>query len=128
MMPSCITLYSYVDSTRMTAVNFTGGDDLKRLMGDKKILTEDEQNLGISIDITYLKQAEHLLRTNAYTSAIKYTLKALELNPDSTVIIDMIAFLFYIRDHLYSYASERDDIVGTLVFGDKQMESGDRSC
>ena len=69
----------------MTAVNFTGGGDLKQLMGDKKILTEDEQNLGIAIDITYLKQAEHLLRTNAYQSAIKYTLKALELNPDSMV-------------------------------------------
>jgi len=71
----------------MTAVNFTGGGDLKQLMGDKKILTEDEQNLGIAIDITYLKQAEHLLRTNAYQSAIKYTLKALELNPESMVMI-----------------------------------------
>ena len=69
----------------MTAVNFTGGGDLKQLMGEKKIMTEDEQNMGISIDITYLKQAEHLLRTNAYQSAIKYTLKALELNAESTV-------------------------------------------
>ena len=58
---------------------------MKQLMGEKKIMTEDEQNMGISIDITYLKQAEHLLRTNAYQSAIKYTLKALELNAESTV-------------------------------------------
>ena len=69
---------------------------MKQLMGDKKILTEDEQNLGIAIDITYLKQAEHLLRTNAYQSAIKYTLKALELNPDS-----MVKTIFCIRLYVF---------------------------
>ena len=87
----------------MTAVNFTGGGDLKQLMGDKKILTEDEQNLGIAIDITYLKQAEHLLRTNAYQSAIKYTLKALELNPDSMVITIFCISVFIMMICIHSY-------------------------
>ena len=86
----------------MTAVNFTGGGDLKQLMGEKKIMTEDEQNMGISIDITYLKQAEHLLRTNAYQSAIKYTLKALELNAESTVKQFVNLFLSGTNDNLFS--------------------------
>ena len=83
-----ILIYSYVDSTRRTAVNLSGGagEDLKRLMGEKNMLTkEDDSNSGIAIDITYLKQAEHLLRTSNYSSALKYTLKALEINPESLV-------------------------------------------
>ena len=47
---------------------------------------EDLSNVGISQDVTYLKQAEHLMRTTNYSCAIKYTVKALEFNPDSKVL------------------------------------------
>ena len=78
---------SYVDSTRRTAVNLSGGagEDLKRLMGEKKLLSEEDAQSGISIDVTFLKQAEHLLRTAKYAAAINYTIKALEVNPESKV-------------------------------------------
>ena len=48
---------------------------------------EDLSNAGISQDVTYLKQAAHLLRTGQYKIALKYTINALEFNPNSKVII-----------------------------------------
>ena len=82
--------HSYVDSTRQVATNLSGGagEDLKRIMNEKKMLiAEEELGDGIASDITYLKQAEHLLRTASYPTAIKYTMKALEINPESKVNI-----------------------------------------
>ena len=46
---------------------------------------EDTSNCGISLDVTYLKQAAHLLRTGNYKFALKYTINALEFNPNSKV-------------------------------------------
>ena len=63
-----------------------GGEDLKKMMAEHSFkLKEEANNTGISLDIQYLHQAEHLLRTNSYQTAIKYTVKALEINPDSKV-------------------------------------------
>ena len=90
----CITkilktfLFSYVDSTRRLAVNLAGGGggDLKNLMAEHSlIVNENTSNSGISLDIVYLKQAEHLMRSDNYKTAIKYTHKALEINPELTV-------------------------------------------
>ena len=33
----------------------------------------------------YIKQAEHMLRTDSYLAAVRYTMKALEINPESIV-------------------------------------------
>ena len=46
---------------------------------------EDTSNSGISQDVTYLKQASHLLRTGNYKFALKYTINALEYNANSKV-------------------------------------------
>ena len=46
---------------------------------------ENTSNSGISLDVVYLKQAEHLMRSDNYKTAIKYTHKALEINPEMTV-------------------------------------------
>ena len=63
-----------------------GGGDLKQLMAEHSLgVKEDTSNSGISLDIVYLKQAEHLMRSDNYKSAIKYTHKALEINPELTV-------------------------------------------
>ena len=70
------------------AVNLAGGGggDLKQLMAEHQLgVKEDTSNSGISLDIVYLKQAEHLMRSDNYKSAIKYTHKALEINPELTV-------------------------------------------
>ena len=70
------------------AVNLAGGGggDLKQLMAEHSLgVKEDTSNSGISLDIVYLKQAEHLMRSANYKSAIKYTHKALEINPELTV-------------------------------------------
>ena len=83
-----------MDSTRRTAVNLSGGagEDLKRMLGEKKLLSEEDINKGISTDVTFLKQAEHLLRTANYQGAIKYIVKSLETNPDSKVLSPGILF------------------------------------
>ena len=81
-------LFSYVDSTRRLAVNLAGGGggDLKQLMAEHSLgVKEDTSNSGISLDVVYLKQAEHLMRSDNYKTAIKYTHKALEINPEMTV-------------------------------------------
>ena len=81
--------YSYADSTRNLAVNLSGGagEDLKAKFSEHKMMQkEDNSNQGISLDVQYLKQAEHLLRTTNYPIAIQYTVKALEINPESQVI------------------------------------------
>ena len=63
------------------------GEDLKKMMAEHHLMQkEDLSNVGISQDVTYLKQAEHLMRTTNYSCAIKYTVKALEYNPDSKVL------------------------------------------
>ena len=79
---------SYVDSTRRLAVNLSGGagEDLKKMMAEHNMMVkEDHQNDGISLDVQYLKQAEHLMRTSNFKAAVKYTHKALEINPEYTV-------------------------------------------
>ena len=71
------------------AVNLSGGagEDLKKMMAEHHLMQkEDLSNQGISQDVTYLKQAEHLMRTTNYSCAVKYTVKALEFNPDSKVL------------------------------------------
>ena len=70
------------------AVNLAGGGggDLKQLMAEHSLgVKEDTSNSGISLDVVYLKQAEHLMRSDNYKTAIKYTHKALEINPEMTV-------------------------------------------
>ena len=70
------------------AVNLSGGagEDLKKMMAEHHLMVkEDHQNDGISLDVQYLKQAEHLMRTCNYKAAIKYTHKALEINGEYTV-------------------------------------------
>ena len=54
---------------------------------------QDSSNAGISLDTQYLCQAEHLMRTTNYQYAIKYTVKALEFNPDSKVS-NTVCFFF----------------------------------
>ena len=62
------------------------GEDLKKMMAEHSLkIKEEANNTGISLDIQYLHQAEHLLRTSNFQTAIKYTVKALEINPDSKV-------------------------------------------
>ena len=81
-------LCSYVDSTRQLGVNLSGGagEDLKKMMAEHSLMAkEDTSNAGISQDVTYLKQAAHLLRTGNYKFALKYTINALEFNPNSKV-------------------------------------------
>ena len=55
---------------------------------------EDLSQVGISQDVTYLKQAEHLMRTSNYACAVKYTVKALEFNPESKVNITVWVYNF----------------------------------
>jgi hypothetical protein len=79
---------SYVDSTRRLAVNLSGGagEDLKKMMAEHNLVAVvDHNNDGISLDVQYLKQAEHLMRTSNFKTAIKYTHKSLEINPEYTV-------------------------------------------
>ena len=82
------------------AVNLSGGagEDLKKMMSEHHImLKEDISNKGISLDVQYLKQAQHLLRTTNYPIAIKYTVKALEINPESQVIWNTFPLVFLIN-------------------------------
>jgi hypothetical protein len=89
----------------MTAVSLGAGglEDLKRLMSEKKGEVDQYDSVpGAPNEYMYLKQAEHLLRIAAYPAAAKYTQKALEMNPESTVS-SLIYFYIYICIYIYIY-------------------------
>lgn len=83
---------------------------MKRIMGEKKLLSDEDVNQGISIDVTYLKQAEHLLRTANYQSAIKYTFKALDLNPESKEALTLLAKIYMLTND-WGNATEAAEMV-----------------
>ena len=107
------------------AVNLSGGagEDLKKMMSEHHMmLKEDISNKGISLDVQYLKQAQHLLRTTNYPIAIKYTVKALEINPESQVIWNTFPMFFTIDLNLISiYLLGCNGFVGLYLFKDKSM-------
>ena len=70
----------------MHAIWRRAGEDLKKMMAEHNLVAVvDHNNDGISLDVQYLKQAEHFMRTSNFKAAIKYTHKSLEINPEYTV-------------------------------------------
>ena len=83
-----VTSFRFVDSTRMIAVSQVGGivdGDLKQMIRDNKLQVEQEGAANAANDKMYIKQAEHMLRSESYTAAAGYVMKALEMNPESLV-------------------------------------------
>ncbi len=76
----------------MIGVALGAEGDLKRLMQESKManMIEDETIPGAPNDAMYLKQARHYLRTASYTAAVQYTMKSIEMNPESTVIASLV--------------------------------------
>lgn len=74
------------------------------------MLNDEDLNKGLSIDVTYLKQAEHLLRTENYQSATKYTFKALDLNPDSKEALTLLAKIYMLTND-WGNATEAAEMV-----------------
>ena len=58
--------------------------DLKNMIRAAKEAAEEGANAN-RLDLMYIKQAEHMLRTDSYLAAVRYTMKALEINPESIV-------------------------------------------
>ena len=72
----------------MIAVSQVGGiveGDLKQMIRDNKLQVEAEGAQASANDKMYIKQAEHMLRSESYTAAANYVMKALEMNPESLV-------------------------------------------
>ena len=63
------------------------GGDLKQMIRNNKLMRESEEEKNSANDSMFIKQAEHMLRTNQFDAAIKYIYKALEMNPESLVSV-----------------------------------------
>ena len=90
----------------MIAVSQVGGiveGDLKQMIKDNKLQVEAEGAQASANDKMYIKQAEHMLRSESYTAAANYVMKALEMNPES-LVWRFYPKIFTIKE-VYSYMS-----------------------
>ena len=67
--------------------------DLKEMIKLSRMQQENEGAKDRNVDNMYIKQAEHMLRTKMYEAGVSYIMKALEINPESQVNIQIVAFV-----------------------------------
>ena len=72
---------------------FAAGADLKEMIKLSRMQQENEGAKDRNVDNMYIKQAEHMLRTKMYEAGVSYIMKALEINPESQVNIQIVAFV-----------------------------------